>query len=665
MFFDLLTSLPRRATGIVAPLMRRSLIIGNNLELLRSSKLFDKEFYLRTYQDVAEARVDPAKHYLRYGGKEGRQPSSLFDGVAYLDDYPDVKQSGLNPLIHYLRYGQAEGRHARPYVKLSPEMATMPENVDRPAEGEALDVVSNNPNTPTSEDRFAEERRIIEESGLFDPEFYCRMYPDIANANINPLDHYTKWGGKEGRRPHALFDPRWYTTQYSDVLESGIHPLVHYWTVGRLEGRSCGLDPRVLRAVSTMIREAGSFEPTVLLDPALTEPSLLAINSGGQHWPALRAWRALFDSLDHPFDHIVFVPWLVRGGADLAAANAVKAAIETHGPDSTLLVLTDYDRTDAFDWLPEGTHTRVLSDFGTSLTRADRALIVESLILSIRPKSVLNVNSAACWDAIVRKGAALRRATDLYACLFCRDYTADGRAAGYADTHFRDGVPFLRKVYFDNFRFQHELASDYGVPASLRANLVTLHQPISGTSIAMHKGGLRDRNTVIWAGRFCAQKNIDLLLKIVEQAPDLSFDVFGYGDDDYMKRLNDGAKKCSNLTLKGPFSSTSQLPLNNYSAFLYTSLWDGLPLTLAEVACMGIPIVASAVGGIPDLVKPSTGWLIDQFRDPEPYVQALRQIRDDPSLATTKSEHMVQWVKREHSWEHFVSVLRTSPSFIG
>lgn len=95
--------------------------------------------------------------------------------------------------------------------------------------------------------------------------------------------------------------------------------------------------------------------------------------------------------------------------------------------------------------------------------------MVESLIPALRPKSVLNVNSGACWDSIVQKGAALGKVTNLYACLFCRDYTADGRAAGYADTHFRDSLPFLTKVYFDNAGFMHELADDYGVPESLRA----------------------------------------------------------------------------------------------------------------------------------------------------------------------------------------------------
>ncbi|MFC8311969.1 hypothetical protein ACFUJV_35945, partial [Streptomyces olivaceus] len=110
-------------------------------------------------------------------------------------------------------------------------------------------------------------------------------------------------------------------------------------------------------------------------------------------------------------------------GADLAAANVVRASIQENGIDSTLIVLTDYDRTDAIDWLPAGTHVRVLSEIEPSLTRADRIQLVESLILALRPKSVMNVNSGACWDAIAKKGAALSKLTELYACLFCRDYT--------------------------------------------------------------------------------------------------------------------------------------------------------------------------------------------------------------------------------------------------
>nr|WP_298410321.1 class I SAM-dependent methyltransferase [uncultured Halomonas sp.] len=84
---------------------------------LVASGLFDKAWYLKTYPDVAaEKRYarDPALHYLKFGGFEGRNPSEHFDSQWYLNDNPDVAISGLNPLLHYLRYGRREERSPLP-----------------------------------------------------------------------------------------------------------------------------------------------------------------------------------------------------------------------------------------------------------------------------------------------------------------------------------------------------------------------------------------------------------------------------------------------------------------------------------------------------------------------------------------------------------------------
>lgn len=83
---------------------------ANDLSLIRSSGLFDREWYLKIYPDVAKAKVDPMLHFLRNGGFEGRDPSPNFSIKWYLDTYPDVKSAGINPLVHYLRYGRKEGR---------------------------------------------------------------------------------------------------------------------------------------------------------------------------------------------------------------------------------------------------------------------------------------------------------------------------------------------------------------------------------------------------------------------------------------------------------------------------------------------------------------------------------------------------------------------------
>jgi len=78
--------------------------------LLLSSGLFNRDWYLANNPDVANAKVNPFIHYLRYGGFEGRDPGPEFSSAWYLSKYDDVKQEGINPLIHYLKYGKKEGR---------------------------------------------------------------------------------------------------------------------------------------------------------------------------------------------------------------------------------------------------------------------------------------------------------------------------------------------------------------------------------------------------------------------------------------------------------------------------------------------------------------------------------------------------------------------------
>lgn len=101
-----LLSLFRRARGL--------LLETKAINLIRASGLFDENWYLSKNPDVAQAKVDPLLHYLRYGGFEGRDPGPEFNSSWYLATYKDVKKAKINPLIHYLRYGKQERRIPHP-----------------------------------------------------------------------------------------------------------------------------------------------------------------------------------------------------------------------------------------------------------------------------------------------------------------------------------------------------------------------------------------------------------------------------------------------------------------------------------------------------------------------------------------------------------------------
>jgi hypothetical protein len=95
-------------------------------------------------------------------------------------------------------------------------------------------------------------------SGLFEESFYLAEYPDIARAGIDPLVHYLRHGGSEGRRPSRKFDGVSYLAAHSDVSEAGVNPLLHYIQHGVVEGRKQGLEGVLPQPVAPVLPEAPS-----------------------------------------------------------------------------------------------------------------------------------------------------------------------------------------------------------------------------------------------------------------------------------------------------------------------------------------------------------------------------------------------------------------------
>lgn len=77
-------------------------------KLIAKSKYFNRRWYLKHYPDVASSGIDPVKHYLRYGWREGRNPGPNFNTREYLRNNEDVRAANINPLLHYEKNGKYE-----------------------------------------------------------------------------------------------------------------------------------------------------------------------------------------------------------------------------------------------------------------------------------------------------------------------------------------------------------------------------------------------------------------------------------------------------------------------------------------------------------------------------------------------------------------------------
>lgn len=92
----------------------RTMRLRKEETLLSSSDLFDQTWYVLKNPDLRFSDLTPIRHYLLFGGFEGRDPSPVFSSLKYLNAYEDVKQAGINPLVHYLKTGRNEGRISYP-----------------------------------------------------------------------------------------------------------------------------------------------------------------------------------------------------------------------------------------------------------------------------------------------------------------------------------------------------------------------------------------------------------------------------------------------------------------------------------------------------------------------------------------------------------------------
>lgn len=142
-----------------------------------------------------------------------------------------------------------------------------------------------------------------------------------------------------------------------------------------------------------------------------------------------------------------------------------------------------------------------------------------------------------------------------------------------------------------------------------------------------------DAPTVLYVGRLTVEKGIESLLAAATALPEVAFHLCGTGPlEETVERRADTAK---NLTYHGFVSEAELWSLRREATVgVVPSVWsENSPLVIYESYAAGLPVVGSAVGGIPELVVPDeTGVLFEPGR-PEALADALSQVLDSDVAA--------------------------------
>jgi L-malate glycosyltransferase len=102
--------------------------------------------------------------------------------------------------------------------------------------------------------------------------------------------------------------------------------------------------------------------------------------------------------------------------------------------------------------------------------------------------------------------------------------------------------------------------------------------------------------------------------------------------------------------------------------FVNTSRVDNMPVALVEACAMGLPVISTAVGGVPDFLTDRQTGLLVRDDDEEELIGAIQRLLSDPDLAerlSTNGRRLARrssWGAVQPQWEQLFSELLAHPA---
>jgi len=151
----------------------------------------------------------------------------------------------------------------------------------------------------------------------------------------------------------------------------------------------------------------------------------------------------------------------------------------------------------------------------------------------------------------------------------------------------------------------------------------------------------KDTKIFVSVGRLYPVKNQILLIKafkmLLEEGYDAQLFVIGSKtiDNEYAQKCEKLVDNNKNIHLVGEKSNVADYLLNA-DALCFSSIYEGLPMTMVEAMSIGIPTIATPVGGIPDLIDEGINGYLSSDMSVKSYLELFKKIIDGDKLDANK-----------------------------
>lgn len=210
---------------------------------------------------------------------------------------------------------------------------------------------------------------------------------------------------------------------------------------------------------------------------------------------------------------------------------------------------------------------------------------------------------------------------------------------------FRKALEKATKVVSISLWMKKQIMKEYGVKSEHIYNGINVkkYKPLKNKNMLKRRYGLTDKKVALFLGRVDKQKNLETLInaiKLTEKRLDLVCLIVGTGP--YIDKIKALAKGVKSIKFLGYVKENEKVLLYNMAdLFVFSSLWEGLPVTGLEAMSCGIPIVGTKVGGLIELIGKNRGLLVHP-KDPEKLSKAILTVLK--SKKSTYSRGSRKWI---------------------
>jgi glycosyltransferase involved in cell wall biosynthesis len=153
---------------------------------------------------------------------------------------------------------------------------------------------------------------------------------------------------------------------------------------------------------------------------------------------------------------------------------------------------------------------------------------------------------------------------------------------------------------------------------------------------------------VIYVGGITREKGCDLIFDVARQAPHISFQLVGpaYPEaEGWLRSLPSNVCVCSEMTHAEVLRTMSAADI-----LLFPSHSEGFPNVVAEAMALGVPVVATAVGAIPEMIGDGRGGITIPVGDREKALAAIYSLERDPAMRFTMGSFNRAKARRDYSY---------------